>query len=164
MQGFLRWLLYQLPEAFLSFYVGFRLLGVRPEPRRFWAAVSVFALAVPVARSLPFTFGTHTVILFALYVVLGIALFRVSPQTAVIAGALAFFLLSLGSTLVLAPLLVSRRIAISELASSESGYFVGAYLSASVLVAVALLVGLFRFRLFSAPEAAVRSPSVDRKA
>ena len=162
----LRWLFYQLPEAFLVFYTGFRLLGVGAPPRRFWPAVLILAVSVPAARALPLPFGFHTVILFGVYVILGIVFVRVSVQTAVIAGAVAFFLLSLGSSLMLTHLLAARKIAIADLIASEPGYFVAAYLSASLLIVVTLLTAFFRFRLFNAPEATEENsrPSADRQA
>lgn len=159
----MNWALYQLPEAILMMYCGTRLLGLRPPPRRFWTATLLFAITVPLARLLPFPFGVHTLVLFCAYVILVAVLFRLSLQTSIIAAVLSNFLLALGDALVLGPILAVKRLTMADLLKTNAGFLIGGYLSASVLVLVALFLAVFQSRLITAPEALSGGSPAGRK-
>lgn len=161
-QSLLIWLLYQVPETILMLFCGLRLLGLRPPVKRFWLAVSVFAVSVPLARLLPLPFGLHTVVLFGVYVAIVMFFFHTSVQTALTAATLANFLLAVGHALVLTPILTVRRVAMADLVRTLPSFLFGAYLAASALIVVALSIVLFRFRLISAPET-LRDEAGDRE-
>ncbi len=147
------WLFYQLPEAVLLFYCGTRLLGLRLGPRKLWLTAFLFSILVPLARALPIPFGLHTPLLFGAYVLLAVAILRVSVRTAATAATIGFFLLTMGESLVVVPVLTTRKIAVEGLLTSISGQLLGGYLESSILIAVSLLALLFNFKLIQAPEA-----------
>ncbi len=152
------WLLYQLPEAFLMLYCGTRLLGLRPVSHRFWSAVLVFAISIPLARLLPLPFGFHTLLLFFVYVATSALFFRVSIQTALTAATIVNFLLSMGYALVLAPVLAVKRLSVADMLTSLPRFLLMSYLEASILIIVSFLVRVFRFKLINAPEVLTEPP------
>lgn len=148
------WLLYQVPEAFLMMFCGTRLLGLRPAPRRFWSAVALLAVAVPLARRLLGATGLHTLVLFVLYVILATNLFRVSFATGLSAATVAFFLLTMGEYMVMIPAtalfgLDAERLFLSGL----WGQLTLGYLGSTLLITGALAAYFGGFILVKAPEA-----------
>lgn len=149
------WVLYGFPEVALMMYCGSRLVALRLPARQFWLTALGLSLFVTVLRQMPVPFGLHAVVIFLAYGLTLSRVFRLSLWTTVIVTAIGFFLLAIGEELVVLPVLAMRRLTINDLLTApvltQLAY---SYLSSAVLILVSVLLSLFPFRLFVAPESA----------
>ena len=139
MNGFVPFFFYQVPEAFLLILAALGLLGLRIRPGRLVLTGLGLGILTDVSRRLLFNLGLlHTpVILLGLILALAIG-FRLSLPTAATGCFLSFFLLRMGESLVVLPIMQWSRISM-QIALANPWLHVGfGWLSASFLVLAVL--------------------------
>lgn len=146
------WLCYQLSEAFLMVYCGPRLLGLHPTFKQVGLSALGLGILVPMSRAVV-PLGLHTPLLFAAYVLIAAFVMQISLASAAVSAAISFFLLSVGESAVLVPVMTAAKWSMADILKSTPLHIAAGYISSSLLLVVALLVSVFRFRLLEVPEA-----------
>lgn len=146
-------LLYQIPEGILISMAGLGLLGVKSPVWRIILVGVLYGVLVPAVRGLGMPFGVHTWVLFVLFVFLATRLVRVKVLTAITAWMLALFLIFLGQDVILFPVARSMGISLESTLATPLSHVLWGWVSAGLLLAVALATHLTRLVLIPAPEA-----------
>ena len=144
---------YKLPEAYLLIIAALGLLGLKIQPGRLLLAGLGLGILTEISRFYLLKLGLHTpVILLGLTLAL-IFGFRLSISTAITGCFLSFFLLRLGESLIVSPILMFTKINFQHTLNNPWLYILFGWLSASFLVAASLICHLGGIAIIKAPEA-----------
>jgi hypothetical protein len=146
-------LFYQLPEGVFLALAGLGLFGIK-TPRPKIALVGIcYGLLIPIVRAVGVPLGLHTVILMSLFVLLSVVILRIRALTALASWMIAVYLLSLGEQFVFLPLLNRFGPDVPTVLANPWLHIMWGWVSASLLVIVAVVVTTTRVVLIPAPEA-----------
>lgn len=146
-------LFYKLPEAFLLIAAALGLLGLRPRPGRLFLTSLGLGVLTEVSRYFLFSSGWHTPVIL-LGIILALILgFGLSVSTAITGCFLSLFLLRMGDSLLVAPLLKLLKLTYQGTLGNPWSYVAFGWVSAGFLVIAVVLCYFARLYLIKAPEA-----------
>lgn len=148
--------LYQLPEAFLLIMAALGLLGFRLSPSRLLLSGLGLGILGLVSRHFLFGLGLHTPVILAGVVCALIFGFGLTIRTAITGCFLSFFLLLMGDTLALTPMLNLSKISIQTMLANPWLHIGLGWVSDIFLIAATAACHLGGFVLIRAPEASIR--------
>ncbi len=153
MKEAISFLFYKLPEAFLLLLTALGLLGLKIRPGRLVMAGLGLGALTEVSRYFLFNLGLHTpVILVGLISALVLG-FELSVTTAILGCFLSFFLLLMGESLLMSPILTWTKIPFQAVLNDPWLYICFGWISSGFLVIATGICHLGGFALIKAPEA-----------
>lgn len=115
---FLPFLLQSFPESFIIINLGLVAIGLKPNFKKIFAAVSLATIFSYVIRSLHITFGIHSVLQLAFLITMTILLLKHSPFQAIIAILLGSLALGLSESLMVPIIIAISGITFQEILAS----------------------------------------------
>lgn len=143
---------YQVPEGILMTIAGLGLFGIKTPKKGILATGVLYGLCIPIVRHFGAISGLHTLLLFAAYVLLMSWRLRVRLFTGIAAWLVAAVALTLGEIAVALPVTQSFGLDVSQTLQSPVQHVAWGWVSASILVIVAVIVWTTPFVLIQSPE------------
>mgnify|MGYP005854768225 FL=1 len=144
-------LFYQIPESYLLILGSLGLLGLKGRPGRLIFAGLGLTVATQLSRRFFFNLGLHTPIILLSHIIILIIVFKLSTSMALTGCFLSYFLLKMGETLVVVPVLNWTKISFKTTIINPWLNVGFGWLSASLLLISVLICYIWRVSLVKSP-------------
>lgn len=148
----LPFLLYGLPEALMLVLSSLGLLGIRTKPGRLLVAGLGFGILTLIPRIVLFVSYLHTPFILLCLIVTLIIFFKLSISTAITGCFLSFFLLRLGESVLLPPILNLTKIAFNNTLVNPWLHILFGWISSIFLIIAIIICYIGKIPLVRAPE------------